>query len=195
MGFFPNSITRISFENELKEQLKKLKPGKVLDVGSKDSPYTKMIPFTEYKRLDIVKKTKPDYVADLHDLRSVPKNHFDTVIATEVLEHLYDPEKAVEEIRKILKEKGVCIASTRFFYHYHPDPHDYYRFTWDSLRYIFRNFKYVEVHHHGNYIQTLWQLINTGKFGFVLHWFNPLIAKIKSDKTNYPLGFVIYAVK
>lgn len=189
------SVTRIGFERELAKQLKRLKPGKVLDVGSKNSPYKEKIPYLTYSRLDIVPNSKPDYVADLHNLKKLPKNHFDTVIATEVLEHLYDPHKAVEQVRAVLKKGGVFIATTRFFYRYHPDPHDYYRFTWDSLKYVFRNYSRVEVYHHGNYVQTLWQMINTGKFGIVLNVFNPLIARINSKKTKYPLGFVVYAVK
>jgi SAM-dependent methyltransferase len=182
-------------EEELIPILKTIKPGRVLDVGSKSSPYISNIKNTEYKRLDIVPNSRPDYVADLHDLGKLPKNYFDVVIATEVLEHLYDPQKAVEEIRKVLKKGGICIATTRFIYHYHPDPHDYFRFTWDSLRYIFRNYQKVDVKHHGNYIQSMWQMINTGKFGFIMHWFNPFIAKIKSKKTDYPLGFLVYAIK
>lgn len=189
------SVTRISLEVELKKHLKRLKPGRVLDVGSKCSPYFKFIPKKEYKRLDIVPDTKPDYVEDLHDLRNLPKNKFDTVIATEVLEHLYNPQKAVEEIRTVLKKGGVCIATTRFFYPYHPDPSDYFRFTWDSLRYLFRDYSKVEIHHHGNYIQMLWQMVNTGKFGVVLNLLNPIFARTKSKKTKYPLGFVVYAIK
>ena len=122
-------------------------------------------------------------------------DYFDTIIATEVLEHLYDPEKAVNEMYRLLKSGGVCIASTRFIYPYHGGPHDYYRFTWDSLNYIFDRFAEVEVVSHGNRFQSIWQLMNYGKEKYILNILNPLIAKVKVKNTKYPLGFVAYAKK
>jgi len=188
------SVTRIGFEVELKRQFKRLKPGVVLDVGSKDAPYKKFIPATKYMTLDIDSANKPDICCDLHDIKW-KNNYFDTIIATEVLEHLYDPQTAINEIHRILKPGGVVILSTRFIYAYHPDPHDYYRFTWDSLKYLMRNFSKVEIFHHGNLIQSVWQLINTGRPNVALNIFNPLIAKIHFKKTKFPCGFVVYAKK
>ncbi|MFC2093879.1 hypothetical protein ACFLSV_08260, partial [Bacteroidota bacterium] len=78
---------------------------------------------------------------------------------------------------------------------YHPDPKDYYRFTWDSLNYLFRKFGKVEIYHHGNRIQAIWQLFNMGKISILLNLFNPLLARISSKKTTMPCGFVIYAQK
>ncbi|MCM8787955.1 MAG: class I SAM-dependent methyltransferase [Candidatus Omnitrophica bacterium] len=189
------SITRISLELELLPLLSKLKVKRVLDVGSKDSPYKNKISYKEYKRLDISKESNPDYVADLHNLNNLPRNYFDLVLATEVLEHLYNPEKAIDEIYKILRNGGICIATTRFFYHYHPDPKDYYRFTKDSLEYLFRKFKKVEIHSHGNWLQTLWQLFDVWKFGLIFKFFNPVIMRINYKNTRYPLGFIVYAEK
>jgi SAM-dependent methyltransferase len=197
---FPNtfgkSVSRISLDIELKRQFKKLKPGIILDVGSKHSPYLDYIPHNKYVRLDIDKKNKPDICCDLHKIEW-ESNYFDTVIATEVLEHLYNPQKAIEEIYRILKPGGVCILSTRFIYAYHPDPQDYYRYTWDSLKYLFRKFNTVEVFHHGNRIQALWQIISDcGNIGIPIRLIlNPVIGKIHFKKTRYPCGFIIYAKK
>ena len=197
---FPNtygkSVSRISLDIELKRQLKKLKPGVVLDVGSRYSPYKKYIPSVKYLTLDIDKEGRPDICCDLHKIEW-QSDYFDTVVATEVLEHLYDPQKAINEIFRILKSGGICISSTRFIYPYHPGPKDYYRFTWDSLKYLFREFSAVEVYHHGNRIQALWQIISDcGKIGAPFrNILNPIIGKIHFKETNYPCGFVVYAKK
>ncbi len=190
------SVSRISLDRELIKQFKRLKKGIVLDVGSKFSPYRKYIPVTEYLRLDIDKNSEPDICCDLHRIQW-ESDYFDTLIATEVLEHLYDPQKAVNEIRRVLKPEGVCILSTRFIYPYHPDPKDYYRFTWDSLNHLFRKFSRVEIYPHGNRIQTLWELINirTGKAQIFLNIFNPLFAMIHFKDTKCPSGFILYAQK
>jgi len=188
------TVTRISLDRGLRGIFGRLKPGAVLDVGSSGSPYKKYIPATEYLRLDVNSETRPDICCDLHNIQW-QSDYFDTAIATEVLEHLYDPQRAVDEIRRVLKPGGVCVLSTRFIYPYHPDPKDYYRFTWDSLRHLFRDFSNVEVLHRGNRIHVLWQLINMGDVRLLLNIFNPLVARIHFKKTKFPSGFIVYAVK
>lgn len=188
------SVSRISLDFELCCQFKRLKPGIILEVGSGYSSYKKYIPHTKYLTLDIDKNSRPDICCDLHDIKW-DSDYFDTVIATEVLEHLHAPEKAVNEIWRILKPGGICILSTRFIYPYHPGPKDYYRFTWDSLSYLFRRFSKAEIYHHGDKIQAIWELINKGKVGIILNIFNPLIARIHFQKTSCPCGFVVYAKK
>ena len=102
------SITRVTLSQTLIPILSKLKPGKVLDVGAKNSPFLKYIPHTQYLRLDIRPDSKPDYVSDLHRLK-IQNNRFDTVIATEVMEHLYNPQRAINEVYRILKPKGITV--------------------------------------------------------------------------------------
>ena len=192
------SVTRLGLEAALKPYFKKVEPGVVLDVGAKNYPYKKYIPFTKYLTLDLNKSCNPNIICDLHNV-GWKSDYFDVVIATEIIEHLYDPQLAINEIYRILKRNGICILSTRFIYRYHRDPGDYYRFTWDSLNYLFRKYSYVEITHHGNRIQVLWELVNSGKLGKVIRVFlnvlNPLVARIRVKKTMYPCGFVVFAKK
>ena len=133
------SVNRLTLDRELRRQFHRLDPGVVLDVGAKAAPYAAYVRAQRYVRLDIDPAKKPDICCDLHELewRGEP---FDTVLAIEVLEHLYDPQRAIDRIHGVLKTGGICILSTRFMYRYHPDPQDHYRFTWDSLKYLFRTF-------------------------------------------------------
>ena len=188
------SITRLTLDRELDKQFSRLKPGLVLDIGSKLSPYRSKIASTKYLRLDIDPDSNPDICSDIHNI-NWESDYFDTVILTETLEHLYDPGKAMREIYRVMKPGGVCIASTRFVYPYHPDPHDYFRFTWDSLQFVFGQFSVVEVHTHGNKLQTLWQLINVGRLRLILNVFNPILDLFSSKTTTCPLGFVVHATK
>ena len=188
------SVSRMSLDLELRRKFKKLKPGIVLDIGSKHSPYKKFIPFVRYMRLDIDKRVNPDICSDAQYIQWAD-NYFDTIIATEVLEHIPEPQQAINEIWRLLKPGGVCILSTRFMHPYHPGPKDYYRFTRDSLMYLFRRFNKIEINHHGNKLQSLWQIIISGKFAFALNIFNPIFARIYSKNTLFPCGFVVYAIK
>lgn len=187
------SVTKISLEKELLKQFKRLKPGIVLDVGSKLAPYREQISHTKYLTLDIDSQIKPDIISDISKV-NWESNYFDTIVATEILEHCYSPEKAINEIYRLLKPTGVCILSTRFFYRYHPDPKDYYRFTEDSLKYLFRNFREIEIYPHGNRFQLFWEII-PGRIFFIKNFFNSLVAKINFKDPKIPLGFVVYAKK
>ena len=118
------------------------------------------------------------------------------VVVIEVLEHLRDPARAISQIRRVLKVGGVAILSTRFLCRYQPDPEDHYRFSWDSLRYLCREFTEVEILHHGNRAQVLWETVNAGGWSRVfLNVLNPLVARLESTRTRFPLGFVVWAWK
>jgi SAM-dependent methyltransferase len=190
------TVTRITLERELKKQFARLKQrggGVVLDVGAKHAPYVEDIAATRYMTLDIDAACHPDICCDLHNVEW-PSAYFDTIIATEVLEHLYDPQQAIREMHRLLKPGGICLLSTRFIYEYHADPNDYFRFTQDSLAHLFRDFSQVEIYSHGNRFQAIWQLFSGSKRTLgLLSWLNPLVARIRQKNTRCPLGFVVWA--
>lgn len=59
---------------------------------------------------------------------------FDTVILSDVLEHLPRPEAAWREMARILAPGGKVLLTVPFFYWLHEQPHDYYRYTEFALR-------------------------------------------------------------
>ena len=180
------SVYRFGLNSILFKQLKKLKQGIVLDIGPEDY-LEKHIPHIGYIRFNTKNMTE---IKLKHS-----SNYFDTVIATHFLEHVVDPQKAVNEIYRVLKKEGICIISAPFIEHYHPNPKDYYRFSYDSLSHLFRKFGKVEIYHHGNKLQSIWQIFNIGVVKILLNFFNPLIYLIKFKKTRVPCGFVVYAEK
>lgn len=54
---------------------------------------------------------------------------FDTILCTNVLEHVANMEKAFSEISRVIKSGGYLIMSVPFLYPAHEIPHDFYRFT------------------------------------------------------------------
>jgi len=168
----------------------------VLDVGSRYSPYKKFIPHAHYIRLDVDPTSQPDICVDIHEFSGYDC-YFDAVIATEILEHCYDPQKAIDQVFQTLKNGGRCIITTRFMYPYHPHPRDYYRFTKDSLERLFRSFHYIEIKPHGGRLQSIWQIITTSESARFLRILNPLVARIPHDSNIFdtPCGFIVYAEK
>jgi SAM-dependent methyltransferase len=74
-----------------------------------------------------------DVTCDLTKPLPFADAEFDTVLFSDVLEHLPDPELAMAEISRILRPGGVLLLNTPFLYWIHEAPHDYYRHTRFSL--------------------------------------------------------------
>lgn len=99
--------------------------GRVLDVGCGAGSFTAKLsrekPELEVYGIDISKKAigiaKKDFpnihflVADAYQL-PFPDNFFDVVVMKCVLEHLDNPSKALAEVRKVLKPKGLFWSMT-----------------------------------------------------------------------------------
>jgi SAM-dependent methyltransferase len=65
-------------------------------------------------------------------------NKFDYVWSNAVLEHVREPWKVAAEIARVLKPGGVAIIHTPFLEYVHGWPDDYYRFTIQGLRVLFK---------------------------------------------------------
>ena len=60
----------------------------------------------------------------------------ETLLLTEVLEHLREPGPVLDELFRVLKPGGALIVSAPMIYNVHGAPHDFFRFTPDGLRYV-----------------------------------------------------------
>lgn len=195
------STARLTLHAELERELPLLKAGVVLDVGGGSAPYRHLVPHTQYLTLDVSADRHPDICCDLHQ---VPwqSDYFDTIIATEVLEHLYDPPQALREVFRLLKEGGVCVLSTRFIHPIHGVPNDYYRFTADGLRHLFSAFSEVRVVPLGNRLLALWLLATHNRvrgkakpLTLPLVPLTRLVSRVKVRQTAMPLGYLVVARK
>lgn len=111
--------------------------GRVLDVGGGESP----------SYFDFLKKEPGAYIENIdgkhvsinfeRDSLPYEDNSFEQVILCNVLEHIYNYKFLLSEIRRILKDGGEVIGFVPFLINYHPDPHDYFRYTRESLEKIF----------------------------------------------------------
>jgi SAM-dependent methyltransferase len=103
---------------------------RILDVGCEDMPYYPLFsPISaRYEGADIVPGPRVDYVCPLEEL-TAPSGTFDLVLATQVLEHVRDPKKALVEIARVLVPGGHAFVSTHGVYPFHPHPTDYWRWT------------------------------------------------------------------
>lgn len=91
---------------------------------------------------------------------------FDAILCLAVLEAVPDPERVVQEMRRVLKPRGCVIASVSFLQPEHKCPTDYRRYTKDGLIQLFEKHGFdVEevkplftVYHTLHWIIRLWLL-------------------------------------
>ena len=135
---------------------------KILDVGCGDKPYYPLFAEAgEYVGADVVDGPKVDVVCPLEAL-AFEDASFDTVLCSQVLEHVREPVTSLREIGRVLRPSGVLLASTHGTYPYHPHPTDYWRWTQDGLRGLFDDaggYEIVELIPHRGSIACLALLI------------------------------------
>lgn len=82
-------------------------------------------------------------VCDASDL-PFGDGQFDLVICHAVLEHVLEPQRCVNEIRRVLVEDGVVYVTTPFMQQVHMGEYDFTRFTRSGHRWLFREFAEIE---------------------------------------------------
>ncbi|MHB0978196.1 MAG: methyltransferase domain-containing protein [Minisyncoccota bacterium] len=141
--------------------------GKTLDFGAGTAKYRGLIkPKTsEYITFDMMAGSNIDVVGDV--LKPPFKDgEFDTVISTQVLEHVEKPWVMINQIGRILKPGGICIITAPFIVPYHADPHDFFRYTEMGLTSMFKNenFEIVESGTYGRTFGVLSEMIHFSLF-------------------------------
>lgn len=82
-------------------------------------------------------------ICDAHSL-PFADGYFAGVLAIAVLEHVVDPYRCAEEIRRVLAPDGMVYAVTPFLQPVHMGAHDFTRFTYLGHRRLFRWFDDLE---------------------------------------------------
>jgi len=75
-----------------------------------------------------------DVLCDLTRPLPFANGSFDTVLLSDVLEHIAEPLDLCREVARILAPRGRLIMNVPFFYWLHEQPNDYYRYTEFALR-------------------------------------------------------------
>jgi SAM-dependent methyltransferase len=125
---------------------------RTLDVGAQNGPYAAWFP--NRIALDVRPGRGVQVLGDAQALGFADAS-FDTVLCTEVLEHLPEPQRAVDEMWRVLRPGGQLLLTTRFLFPIHDAPHDYFRFTKYGLRYLLRRFGEVEIDEETDSVGTL----------------------------------------
>lgn len=154
--------------------------GVFLEFG--DPQYRNMfssVKIERYDVLDIAPGRNVTIVGDLQHCPQVPDDTYDVIVCTQVLEHVPNPFAAVAELHRMLRPGGRLLVTVPAAYPYHGVPHDYWRFTRDSLELLFgARFEQVQITSYGN------RLTVVASYWYWMQDHLPHGALLKSDPNN-----------
>jgi SAM-dependent methyltransferase len=152
----------LMLENSLRQCAGYVK-GRTLDVGCGQRPYEKTFfaGASKYIGADyLTDRSKPDVVCSALEL-PLPENSFDTVVSTEVLEHVPDPLRALKEMHRVVKPGGYVVVATPMYWPRHEAPYDYFRYPYDGMLHLVKEsgLEMVRVFNRGRSYAYLGQVI------------------------------------
>lgn len=151
----------------------------------------------EYKILDPVPDYGPDIVGDIHALPFVDDSQ-DAIVCMSVLEHVEDPITATKELYRVLKPGGLCFVYVPFLYYYHAEKGyyaDYWRFTDDILRVLFKNFSHLEIQNADGALVTWLRISPLGRFKFLVVLMGALDRIFHKEESKQTSGYYLYLQK
>lgn len=139
-----------------------LKPNdKVYDIGCGDKPFAGFLlgNGVSHVGIDMMNgfygEDKVDVFGEA-DAIPVADRTADAVLHSQVIEHLPDPEKGLEEAGRILKSEGLLFISFPFLYPLHAAPHDFFRYSGFGFEAMAKRhgFEILEEHSIGGFWYT-----------------------------------------
>ena len=132
----------------------------------------------------------PNIISDICSNISGLENKYDKIICIAILEHVYNPFKAVENLKKMLRDNGKIYGMVPYLYHYHAPKdlkfQDYFRFSKDALAYLFKDYSSVELYPIRGRISTSFNMMFAGRWKKYMEKtnINIYLDKLTSDEKN-----------
>lgn len=129
----------------------------VLNVGAGGEAYKflKHLRGAKIIQIDIDPDRKPDVVVDVCNLQNFEENSFDAIFMIEVLEHVKEPQQAINQLYRVLKPGGTLILSVPFVIPIHDEPYDFFRYTKYGLEYLLQNYAHVVIRERNTYVHSI----------------------------------------
>jgi len=176
--------------------------GKVIEIGAdKFYQYKNYFPnANEYVHTNI--SGDCDMILDVTNMCSIADNSVDTIICISVLEHIWEYQRAIDEIERVLKPGGKLLLTVPFGFPIH-DKLDYWRFTSEFYTKKLKKFNILSLTNFGGRLSTIVNSLQRPSGKLTLRYclyksigFLIAILAIRLDiLDSFPLGFGIVADK
>lgn len=182
--------------------------GRMLDVGCGNKPYAKMFAdkIAEHVGCDVVQSSERcvDVICPATELLFADCT-FNTVLATQVIEHVADHRSMLLEVFRVLEKKGFLILSGPMYWPLHEEPYDFFRFTKYGLEFLLKSVGFIEIeilNNGGRWALCGQVLIHTImgtrlQRDFIVRAINWLFAYLDDKRTisDNPMNYVVIARK
>uniref|UniRef100_UPI004049B72C class I SAM-dependent methyltransferase n=1 Tax=Flavobacterium sp. TaxID=239 RepID=UPI004049B72C len=191
IGFFINHnfLIRLALHKAITENAATFK-GKLLDFGCGSKPYKKLFVNVDmYVGVDLKiegREENHQYIDRFYDGNVIPfeDSTFDSLLSTEVLEHVFNIEELLAEFNRVLKKGGQLLITTPFMWEEHEMPYDFARYTTPALFHLYEKNGFEVVHNFktGNYIEVIAQ--------FILNYFKNILPNNKIVRQVMLIPFI-----
>jgi SAM-dependent methyltransferase len=187
--------------------------GTLLDLGCGTAP---LEDFLDERAASVVKcdwqnsfhVTDIDVEADLNAKLPFEDARFDTIVLSDVLEHIHKPHLLLSEVKRILKCGGMLIGNSPFIYLLHEEPYDYHRYTkyYYSKTFEELGFTSFELYSYGtgfelisDFIMKFLNKMRLGWLNVILFYFLKKYLRVVNITNSKPpkmsLGYGFIAIK
>ncbi len=179
--------------------------GELLDVGCGQQPYVDYFKHVTRKRACDFnsKRGNVDFECPAHQI-PLPDSSLDSILCTEVLEHVPDPLAVWREFHRLLRPGGKVLLATPMYWPSHEEPYDFYRYPEYGLRRLAKEsgFQVVRLIPRGGPWAMLGQvglhvMPHYLRFRWMRRMWNRFFLKIDANRCSprLTMGWTILAVK
>jgi SAM-dependent methyltransferase len=157
--------------------------GDVFDYGCGSAPYRRLFSRCKsYTGADIAASPAVDRILKSDGMTREADESYDTVLSTQVLEHIKEPELYLRECHRLLRREGELILTTHGLFEEHGCPYDFQRWTCGGLEALVQ--------------KSGFQLIESGKLTTEIRAFVQLLNQMVLHLRclNHPLVHILLAV-
>jgi len=155
--------------------------GKMMDFGCGSKPYKPIFGHVkEYVGVDFAGEGhshENEQIDVFYNGKTLPfeNNTFDSVLTSEVFEHIFNLEDILKELNRVMKPGGIMLITIPFAWYEHEQPNDFGRYTSFGIRAVLERNGFIirEMDKSTNFIQTLTQKWNAYWNTHIIHRFRP----------------------
>lgn len=195
-----------SFVEEHLSKYRHLAKGRLVDVGCGQKPFRHLFEnIDSYYGVDIGENSQADLICDVLDLK-IEDDSADSVLCTQVLEHVNEPNTLISEISRICRKEAVVLLTAPHISRIHLEPYDFFRFTKYGLKHLFEKngFEIIAIEEMGGFFLTMAYLTNfylRKKLGPFSYAVNPVInllyvpIRYIDKNKNHAFNYLVVAKK
>ena len=176
-------LTRSKLYANIKENTKYLQ-GKMMDIGCGSKPYKELISVDEYIGVDFQGEGhshENEQIDVFYDGKTIPfeNDTFDSVLSSEVFEHVFNLSELLSEINRVMKTDANLVITCPFIIAEHEAPNDFARYTSFGIKHLLNTHGFEIIYYKkiGTSIESVMQVFLSYFDSYViskLNFFKPL---------------------